>query len=79
MALDELVLAATRGFPGGWVLPDGELAVSRNPAANRAHEDVYVAIRDAFDAMRRRLEDYAAQRRGQVKTHEPPPGTPGAV
>jgi ribosomal subunit interface protein len=34
------------------------------------HEDIFVAIRDAFDAVRRRLEDYARKRRGQTKHHE---------
>lgn len=32
-------------------------------------EDVYVAIRDAFNAARRQLQSYARQRRGTVKTH----------
>jgi ribosomal subunit interface protein len=34
------------------------------------NEDVYIAIRDAFKALLRRLEDYASIRRGSVKTHE---------
>ena len=34
------------------------------------HEDVYVALRDAFDAARRQLEDYVRKLRGDVKTHE---------
>lgn len=33
------------------------------------HEDVYVAVRDAFDAVRRRLEDYVRRSRGDVKRH----------
>ena len=33
------------------------------------NEDVYVALRDAFDAARRQLEELARKRRGQVKTH----------
>lgn len=33
------------------------------------HEDVYVAIRDAFDAVRRRLQDYVRKQRGQTKPH----------
>ena len=39
--------------------------------ATRGHEneDIYVAIRDAFDAVQRRLEDYARKRRGDVKRH----------
>lgn len=32
-------------------------------------EDVYVAIRDAFTAITRQLEDYARRQRGDVKTH----------
>ncbi len=54
-------------------VPDEDLVVSRNPAQRQAHEDVYVAIRDAFDAMRRQLEDYTRRRRGKVKHHEEPP------
>jgi cold shock CspA family protein len=32
---------------------------------------VYVAIRDSFEAVQRRLEDYVRRRRGLTKTHEP--------
>lgn len=51
-------------------VPDGELVVNREPDAHHAHEDVYVAVRDAFDAMRRRLEDFSRQVRGDVKYHD---------
>lgn len=54
-------------------VPGGEIVASREPSQDHAHEDVYVAIRDAFDAVRRRLEDYVRRRRGQVKHHELPP------
>jgi ribosome-associated translation inhibitor RaiA len=54
-------------------VPDGEIVVTRDPADNHAHEDIYVTVRDAFDAARRQLQDYAAKRRGDVKHHEPPP------
>lgn len=54
-------------------VPGKELVVSREPAEHHAHEDVYVAIRDAFDAARRRLEDHARRQRGAVKVHEPRP------
>lgn len=38
---------------------------------NRDHdEDPYVALRDAFDAVARRLEDTARKQRGDVKAHE---------
>lgn len=45
-------------------VPGAELVVNRHP-----HEDVYVSMRDAFDAAGRQLEDYARQQRGDVKTH----------
>lgn len=53
-------------------VPDAELIASRDPAEHHAHEDVYVAIRDAFDAVRRQLEDHARRRRGDVKAHAMP-------
>jgi ribosomal subunit interface protein len=46
-------------------VPGGEIAVNRDH-----HEDVHVALRDAFDAARRKLEDFARERRGDVKHHE---------
>ena len=52
-------------------LPGGELVASRRPDDQQAHEDAYVAIRDAFIAVRRRLEHYVDTRRGHVKTHQP--------
>jgi ribosomal subunit interface protein len=54
-------------------VPGAELVASREPKEHHAHEDVYVAIRDAFDAVRRQVEDYARRRRGDVKTHETAP------
>ncbi|MDH3687915.1 MAG: HPF/RaiA family ribosome-associated protein [Gammaproteobacteria bacterium] len=51
-------------------VPGGEIVVNRDPAAHGSHEDVYVAIRDAFDAAKRQLQDYARRQRGDVKTHE---------
>lgn len=49
-------------------VPGSEIVIRRE-----ANEDVYVAIRDAFDAAKRKLQDYQRLRRGQVKTHEAPP------
>lgn len=54
-------------------VPGDEIVVSREPALHQAHEDVYVAFRDAFDAVRRRLEDYERRLRRQVKAHDVPP------
>jgi ribosomal subunit interface protein len=48
-------------------VPGGELIANRSPDRNHSHEDVYVAIRDAFDAIRRQLEDHARRQRGSVK------------
>ncbi|MEX2631984.1 MAG: HPF/RaiA family ribosome-associated protein [Tistlia sp.] len=53
-------------------VPGHDIEVAHNKPLDHAHEDVYVAIRDAFDAAGRRLEDYARRIRGDVKTHEPP-------
>jgi ribosomal subunit interface protein len=53
-------------------VPNGELPVTRgHHHRSHAHEDVYVALRDAFDVARRRLEDYGRKQRGNVKAHEP--------
>lgn len=54
-------------------VPGNELVASREADLHRSHEDIYVAIRDAFDAMRRQLEDHARRRRQDVKTHDVPP------
>ena len=50
-------------------VPNGELVVNRSPKDDHSHEDVYVAIRDAFNAARRKLQDYARKQRGDVKQH----------
>jgi ribosomal subunit interface protein len=50
----------------------GEAVANRAPAAKHAHEDVYVALRDAFDAVRRQLQDRVRVRRGDVKRHQAP-------
>src|SRR6187455_2081531 len=39
-------------------VPGHEIVVSRDPGKEEDHEDVYVAVRDAFAAARRQLEDY---------------------
>ena len=50
-------------------LPGTEIVADRHPDKHHAHEDVYVALRDAFKATRRQLEDYVRKQRGDVKTH----------
>lgn len=46
-----------------------EIVVTRDPAQRTQYKDIRVAIREAFDAASRRIEDYVRRRRGQVKTH----------
>lgn len=61
-------------------VPGAEIVVGRDPGRDHAHEDLYVAMRDAFDAARRQLEDRARIARGDVKTHDGPPrGTVGSL
>jgi ribosomal subunit interface protein len=50
----------------------GEAVANRAPNAKQSHEDVYIALRDAFNAARRQLQDGIRVRRGNVKHHEPP-------
>ena len=52
--------------------PGKELTVTHTGPRDHAHEDVQVAIRDAFNAAVRRLEDHARRRGGKVKTHAAP-------
>jgi ribosome-associated translation inhibitor RaiA/cold shock CspA family protein len=54
------------------VVPGREIVVGRDPAAHHAHEDAHVAVRDAFDAVRRLLEDYVREGRGGTKLHAVP-------
>jgi ribosomal subunit interface protein len=51
--------------------PGGEVVASRDPSADSSHEDAYVAMRDAFKAARRQLQDRVRVQRGQVKTRAP--------
>ena len=59
-------------------VPGGELVIDRTPPEHQAHEDIYVAVRDAFNAAKRKLQDYARLQRQDVKVHEIPQ-LPGRV
>ena len=51
-------------------VPRGELVCgTTSTGANHAHEDVYVALRDAFRTVRRGLLGYSQRLRGEVKAH----------
>lgn len=47
-------------------VPGKELVVNRE----RGDEDMYVSLRDAFDAAKRQLDDHVRAQRGEVKHHE---------
>jgi len=67
---------ARKGHPVGVrievSLPGPPVVVS-HPHHDRAdHDDPHIAIRDAFNAARRQLQDRARKQRGEVKAHELP-------
>lgn len=44
-------------------VPGAELIVNREPEKNDDHHDIRLAVRDAFAAMSRQLEDFAGKKR----------------
>lgn len=44
-----------------------QIIIDKDPGKNHAHEDVYVAIRDAFLAAKRKVEEFSRIREGRVK------------
>ncbi|NIR29669.1 MAG: HPF/RaiA family ribosome-associated protein [Gammaproteobacteria bacterium] len=59
-------------------VPGEELVASRDPAKRHRREDVYAAIRDAFDAARRQLQEYKDRQRAgsasATRGESPPEG-----
>lgn len=53
-------------------VPGKTITIGRGAAEFEAHDDVFVAVRAAFDAARRRLDRHARRRRGEVKNHTLP-------
>ena len=53
--------------------PETKIIESHAPSKHGAHADVYVAIRDAFNAAGRKLQDHARRQSGVVKLHEGQP------
>lgn len=51
-------------------VPGTELTVNNNPGDVNAHEEINVAIRDAFNAMERQLKKWKQKVSGEVKVHE---------
>ena len=48
-------------------VPGQELVVKRDPKDAHVHEDIYVALRDAFQAMERQLKDYVQAHRDAAR------------
>ena len=48
-------------------VPGREFVVNRDPLLNHAHEDVYVAVEDAFDAMERKLREHSREIQGVTR------------
>ena len=50
-------------------VPEKDIVVTRDTNGSKTTpESVYTVIKEAFDATRRQLEDYARKRRGDIKT-----------
>lgn len=53
-------------------VPGSQIIIDKEPGLNHAHEDVYIAIRDAFLAARRRVEEFSRIKSGQIKSKNGP-------
>jgi cold shock CspA family protein/ribosome-associated translation inhibitor RaiA len=54
-------------------LPCGEIAITRGPSEHVKHQDITLAVRNAFDSARRKLEDHVRRQGGAVKAHRAKP------
>jgi ribosome-associated translation inhibitor RaiA len=43
-------------------VPGDEIVVNREPHQHQEHQDIWIAIRDAFNAAQRQLRSYSARR-----------------
>jgi ribosome-associated translation inhibitor RaiA len=51
-------------------VPGEQLVVTRGADEHQPHTDVNIALRDAFDGMRRRLENYSRLLHVEVRQHQ---------
>jgi len=54
-------------------VPGHTINVSRDAQVDHSHEDMYVTIRDAFDAARRQLQDHARFVHGDIRASSTSP------
>ena len=52
-------------------VPGNTIVVRRSHSADPEHSNAWVAMRDAFDAAKRNLQDYEKVARGMVKSRTP--------
>jgi ribosomal subunit interface protein len=50
------------------LVPGEKIVGAVDPTTEKQHEDVYLAVSEAFHAARRELQDYVRRRRGYVKS-----------
>jgi ribosomal subunit interface protein len=50
-------------------VPGKEIAVNREASQHGESEDIYIVLRDAFDSVRRQLEDYVRYQREDSKDY----------
>ena len=86
---DQVHVRIELGVPGGEIVVRHEPSLhstvqrrgqqewKKHLEASPQYKEIGVAIRDAFKAARRRLQDYARRQRGQVKVHNAPSGFEG--
>ena len=48
-------------------MPGQDIVINRTGSRDHAREDIHVAIRDAFDAAARKLEDHVRKARGNIR------------
>ena len=53
-------------------MPGKTLAITRRPGDDNAHTDIYVAIRDAFNALERKLRKWSDTHKGRPEVHVQP-------
>ncbi|MEJ2192687.1 MAG: cold shock domain-containing protein [Nitrospirota bacterium] len=55
------------------LVPGRKLVVTREHPRRHAHEDIFIALKDSFEAAERQLEEYSRVERHEIKTHEAHP------
>lgn len=53
-------------------VPGEEIAVTHESSEHTEYRDIRVALRDAFDSARRKLQDYVRRKHGAVKAKKAP-------